>query len=92
MDPLFVSTPYRMAAILDLMQDPPSVRYSAQNLYTVLFSVHPRPKVFITGAAISRAMTAESITVWDGYVRESKVKDTLVINVGASTEKGANES
>ena len=77
-----------MTAILDLKQDPPSVRYSAQNLWTVLFNLHPRPKVFITGAAISHAMTAESITVWDSYVRESKVKDAFVINVGGSAVRG----
>lgn len=88
MDPLFASTPFSMTAILDLKQDPPSVRYSAQNLWTVLFNLHPRPKVFITGAAISHAMTAESITVWDSYVRESKVKDAFVINVGGSAVRG----
>ena len=81
MDPLFASTPFRMTAILDLKQEPTSVRYSPQNLRTVLFNLHPRPKVFITGAAISRAMTLESIAVWDGCVRQSKEGDTLVINV-----------
>ena len=82
LDPLFADTPFRMTAILDLKQDPKSVRYSPQNLMTVLFNLHPRPRVFITGAAISQAMTAESINIWDTYVRESKEKDTLVINVG----------
>ena len=91
MDPLFVSTPFRMTAILDLKQEPPSVRYSAQNLWTVLFNLHPRPKVFITGAAISHEMTAESITVWDSYVRESKVKNDFVINVSARAVRGENK-
>lgn len=81
MDPLFTDTPFRMTAILDLKQDPLSVRYSPQNLLTVLYNLHPRPKVFITGAAISQSMTAESIAVWESYVRESKVKETFVINV-----------
>ena len=39
--------------------------------------------MFITGAAISQSMTAESIAVWESYVRESKVEETLVINVSA---------
>ena len=81
MDPLFAQTPFRMTAILDLKQDPPSVRYSPQNLLTVLYNLNPRPKVFITGAAISQSMTAESIAVWESHVRESKVEETLVINV-----------
>ncbi|KAG7007243.1 hypothetical protein G7Y79_00011g031410 [Physcia stellaris] len=73
MDSLFAPTPFRMTAILDLKQDPPSVRYSPENLLTVLYNLHPRPKVFITGAALSRAMTAESIAVWEGYVKESRL-------------------
>lgn len=81
LDPLFSDTPFRMTAILDLNQEPESVRYSPQNLMTVLFNLHPRPKVFITGAAISPHMTAESINVWDSYVRESKEKDTFMINL-----------
>lgn len=81
MDSLFVDPPFRISAILDLKQDPKSVRYSPQNLMTVLFNLHPRPKVFIIGAAIPGGMTAESITVRNDYVRESKEKDTFVINV-----------
>ena len=84
MDPLLAPTPFRMTAILDLTQDPPSVRYSPQNLLTVLYNLHPRPKVFITGAAISQSMTAESIAVWEGYVRESRVEETFVINVSGT--------
>ena len=83
LDPLFVDTPFRMTvtAILDLKQEPKSVRYSAQNLMIVLFNIHPRPKDFITGAAISSSMTTESIMVRESYVRGSKEKDTLVVNV-----------
>lgn len=82
MDPLFVRTPFRMTAIMDLMQEPKSVRYNPQNMAVVLFNLHPRPKIFITGAAISQKMTHESIAVWNTYVQESKEKDTFVINVG----------
>lgn len=81
MDPLFVGTPFRMTAIMDTMQEPKSVRYSPHNMATVLFNLHPRPKVFITGAAISRQMTHESIHVWNAYVQETKEKNTFVINV-----------
>lgn len=81
MDPLFTSTPFRMAAILDHATEPPAFRYTHHNLGVVLYSLNPRPKVFITGAAISADMTTESIRVWDFYVRETKAEDTLVINV-----------
>ena len=49
---------------------------------TILFSLHPRFKVFITGAAIFGGMIAESIAVWDRYVKESKEKEAFVVNVG----------
>ena len=88
MDPLFAHTPFRMTAILDLKQDPPSVRYSPENLLTVLYNLHPRPKVFITGAAISPSMTTKSIAVWEDYVRESKVEETFVINVSGRAGGG----
>ncbi|KAI4191318.1 MAG: hypothetical protein LQ348_003539 [Seirophora lacunosa] len=81
MDPLFLGTPFRMTAIMDTMQEPKSVRYNPQNMAVVLFNLHPRPKVFITGAAISRQMTHESIHVWNTYVQESKEKNTFVINL-----------
>lgn len=84
MDPLFLGTPFRMTAIMDTMQEPSSVRYNPQNMAVVLFNLHPRPKVFITGAAISRQMTHESIHVWNTYVQESKEKNTFVINVSCS--------
>lgn len=87
MDPLFNNTPFRMTAIMDLMQEPKSVRYSPHNMMAVLYNLHPRPKVFITGAAISQRMTHESIQVWESYVRESKEKDTFVINVNDSIRK-----
>ena len=82
MGPLFAETPFQTAAILDLKQEPESVRYSPHNMATILYSLHPRPKVFITGAAISQEMTDESIKVWDEYVERTKQVDTLVINVG----------
>ncbi|KAL8725675.1 MAG: hypothetical protein Q9181_006322 [Wetmoreana brouardii] len=81
MDPLFVDTPFRLTAVPDLLQEPESVRYTPQNLMTVLFNLHPRPRVFITGPALSQSMTAEAIDVWDAYVRVSKEEDTFVINL-----------
>lgn len=84
MDPLFVDTPFRMTAILDLRQEPMSIRYNTRNLMTVLFNLHPRSKVFIIGAAISHSMTAESVAVWDSFVREVREEGTFVINVGGN--------
>lgn len=81
MDGPFANTPFRMVAILDIMTKPTAIQYNPHNLATVLHNLHPRPKVFISGAAIDGEMTAESITVWDSYVRETKEKDTFVINV-----------
>lgn len=81
MDPLLASTPFRMAAILDHATEPAAFRYTHHNLGVVLYSLHPRPKVFITGPVISADMTRQSIRVWDFYVRETKAEDTLVINV-----------
>ena len=81
MVPLFAKSPFQTAAILDLKQEPESVRYNPHNMATILYSLHPRPKIFITGAAISREMTVESISVWDEYVEMTKQEDTLVINV-----------
>lgn len=81
MDSLFTFTPFRMTAILDLASQPATLRYTPHNLGVILHNLHPTPKVFIIGAAISGGMTAESITVWESYVRETKEQDSLVINV-----------
>lgn len=81
MESLFISTPFRMAAILHLTSQPAAFRYNPHNLGAVLHNLHPRPKVIILGAAISPTMTTESIVVWDTYVEEAKEDGTLVINV-----------
>ena len=81
MDPFLLTTPFRLAAILDLTCEPAAFRYDAHNLGVVIQNLHPPPKVFITGAGISPEMTAESISVWDAYVKATKVTGTLVINV-----------
>ncbi|KAL9608914.1 MAG: hypothetical protein Q9167_006270 [Letrouitia subvulpina] len=80
MDPFLIGTHFYAIAIMDLTQEPESVRYSPSNMKTVLFNLHPRPKVFITGAAISPEITQESIAVWDEYVQQTRRDDTLVIN------------
>lgn len=80
-DPLFLSTPFRMAAILDLKSQPAAFQYSPLNLGTVLHTLHPSPKIFITGAAISAEMTRESVSVWEAYVKESGSERHLLINV-----------
>lgn len=83
MDTTFLNTPYRMTAILDLTGEPAAFRYNAHNLGVVLHALQPRPQVFITGAAISEAMTRESIEVWEAYVKITGTKGTLVINVSS---------
>lgn len=84
MDPLFTSTPFRMAAILDLASEPVTYQYNPYNLAVLLHNLHPKPQVFITGAAISEEMTAESIAVWEEYVQDLGVTENLVINVCAA--------
>ncbi|MCJ1454647.1 hypothetical protein MMC28_005000 [Mycoblastus sanguinarius] len=79
-DPLFAPTPYRMVAILDLTSERTAFRYTPYNLGVVLHTLHPRPKVLITGAAITAEMTAESVEVWEDYVREMGEAEGLVIN------------
>ncbi|KAL2038679.1 hypothetical protein N7G274_008437 [Stereocaulon virgatum] len=88
MDGPFAKTPFRMVAILDIMTKPTEIQYNPHNFATVLYNLHPRPKVFITGAAIDEAMTAESITVWESYVRETKETDTYVINLNRELMPG----
>ena len=70
-----------MVAILDLTSERTAFRYTPYNLGVVLHTLHPRPKVLITGAAITAEMTAESVEVWEDYVREMGEAEGLVINV-----------
>ena len=90
-DATFQHTPYRMAAILDLMSEPQAFTYNPHNLGVVLHTLQPRPQVFITGAAITPAMTNESIDVWEKYVKGLGTEDTLVINVSVQAFKGWNQ-
>jgi hypothetical protein len=77
----FQGGPYRVAAILDLTSEPPAFNYNPHNLGVVLHTLHPRPQVFVTGAAIAPAMTNESIKIWETYVKTLRIEDTLIINV-----------
>ncbi|KAE9371154.1 hypothetical protein N431DRAFT_441182 [Stipitochalara longipes BDJ] len=81
MEKPFQHTPYRMAAIVDLKSSPEAFTYSAHNLGAVLYTLHPPPQVFITGAAISQSMADESIGVWKEYIKNTGTKDTLLINL-----------
>ena len=73
--------PYRVAAILDPMSEPPAFNYSPHNLGVVVHILHLRPQVFVTGAAIAPAMTNESIKTWKTYVKTLGIEDTFIINV-----------
>ena len=88
----FQGGPYRIAAILDLTSEPPAFNYNPHNLGAVLHSLHPRPQVFVTGAAITPAMTNESIEIWEKYVKALGVEDTLVINVRVRGAEGWNHT
>lgn len=82
MDSTFENTPYRMAAVVDLTSHIGAFRYTPHNLGVVLHCLQPRPQAFVTGAAISEAMTNESIRVWEEFVEATGTEDTMVINVG----------
>jgi hypothetical protein len=81
MDKTFENTPYRMAAVLDLKSSPDAFTYTPHNLGVIFHTLVPRPQVLITGAAISEAMTNESIGVWKLYIEHTGAEDTLIINV-----------
>jgi hypothetical protein len=78
----FQGGPYRLAAILDLTSEPSAFNYNPHNLGVVLHALHPRPQVFITGAAITSAMTNDSIEVWETYVKALGIENALIVNVG----------
>lgn len=88
MDLTFQGTSYRIAAILDLKSEPQAFTYNPHNLGVVLHTLQPRPQVFITGAAITSAMTRESIEVWENYVKNLGTEDVLVINVSVQVSGG----
>ncbi|CZR63457.1 uncharacterized protein PAC_13354 [Phialocephala subalpina] len=55
--------------------------YTPHNLGVVLHTLVPRPQVFVTGAAISEAMTNESIAVWEGFIKATGSPETILINL-----------
>jgi len=79
-----------MAAILDLTSHPLILRYTFHNLIAVLHKLRPRPLVFITGAAFSPEMFAESIMIWNSYMKATKEEGTLVIDVGSVSVSSTN--
>ena len=85
----FTSTPYRLTAFIDLTGEPEAFRYDAHNLGVVLRALHPRPKVFVIGAAISPEMAQESKRVFEKYREDTIEEDpfkTLIINVSPRSE------
>jgi hypothetical protein len=83
----FQGGPYRLAAILDLTSEPTAFTYNPHNLGVVLHTLHPRPQVFVTGAAITPGMTDESIEVWETFVKALGIENTLVINVRVELDR-----
>lgn len=63
----FTGTSYQLAAILDLTESPKPYQYSPHNLGVTLHTLVPRPKVLVTGTAITPEIVAEIETVWKEY-------------------------
>ena len=83
----FNDTPYRLTAVLDLHESPERYQYSPQNLGTVLHSIHPRPRILITGTAVER-IVPEARVVWEEYVEktlkvESEDKRAVLVAVSS---------
>ncbi|KAF2170730.1 hypothetical protein M409DRAFT_18702 [Zasmidium cellare ATCC 36951] len=65
---LFTGTPYSIAAVLDLHEAPEKYQFSLSNLGTVLYALHPRPRILGTGTAIEAEMVEEIESVWGEHV------------------------
>jgi len=77
----FLNTPYRVAASLDLKSEPVEFTYTTHNLGVVLRALEPRPRVLITGLAITKEMTEEAIGQFESYVKSLDIQGAIVINV-----------
>lgn len=81
---------YQISAILDLTGSPPQYRYSAHNFAVVLRALQPRPRVFISGLAISEDIAKEAGDVWRTFVAEigaeGEERDTELIDVRIKPE------
>lgn len=86
MVPFFANTPYRYCAILDFMTSPKDFTYTPHNLGVVLQNVHPRPRVIILGTGLSPEIAEEAAGVWEKYVKNFDVEETLVVNVSISID------
>ena len=60
----FEGTPYQIVAVLDITESPSQYQYSQQNLGAVLYALHPRPRILITGTAVAR-IVPEAKAIWD---------------------------
>ena len=67
---VFEGTPYHVAAVLDLTESPSRYQYTQQNLGAVLYALHPRPQIMITGTAVAN-IVPEVQSVWDEYVHQA---------------------
>lgn len=64
---LLSGTPYYVAAVLDTTKAPQEYRFTPQNLGTVLYALHPRPRILVTGTALDETV-ASIERVWKEHV------------------------
>lgn len=65
---LFEGTPYYVAAVLDTSEAPKGYLFEPQNLGTVLYALHPRPQILVTGTAIDANTLATIEPVWEEHL------------------------
>lgn len=66
----FNGTAYRLVAALDLFESPKQYQYNAGNLGAVLYALHPRPRILISGTAVGR-IVPEVKAVWKEYAEKA---------------------
>lgn len=64
---LFDGTPYYVAAVLDSSEASKDYHNSPRNLGLVLYALHPRPQILVTGTAIDAETVAAIQPVWDEH-------------------------
>lgn len=48
----------------------PAYRFSPANLGTVLYALHPRPRILVTGTAVDGEIVESIESVWREYVKK----------------------
>jgi len=64
------STPYYLAAVLDMTESPKEYRFSDQNLGAVLWTLNPRLRAVVCGTAIGEDLLMGIERVWNEYAKD----------------------